>query len=448
LKGVDSWEMSPETHKVMIGGGILIVFTSGERQLVVELVHRDENKDGFQTLGECVIRYYGSDSLRQDTSTPEAHWLQEVCANVHAIDSVDREEWESYLKWASRQPKRGFSRKEDKRMTHGQELLIRLLEPCQARCSFCSCRDAQPDMVSSAEDIEERLQEGIENGYLHVVFTGGEPTLVKDLPMILQQARDLGYQKIGLQTNGINIANMDYARLLVDSGLNYVLQSFHSHRAEVHESIYEIEGCFPQCMQSVKNLMELGVNVGLNHVATRRNSTGHREFIEFVEENFPRPKRLQYFFRGPFPTVTFSSMAPRGWGEQNKQDLPRLKDVAQSIEGAFAYAESKGIQIRIPGLCGFPPCFLPDQLRYFDEIREAEVLELDTRVHVEQCDRCAFKSNCSGYWEGYFATHGSDEFVPALAEDGYSLPEHRGPSHRDPGWLRFHLKGWWALLQG
>ena len=52
--------------------------------------------------------------------------------------------------------------------------------------------------------------------------------------------------------------------------------------------------------------MDLGVNVGLNYVATARNATGHSEFIRFVEQTFARPKPLQYFFRGPFPNVVVS----------------------------------------------------------------------------------------------------------------------------------------------
>ena len=442
LRGVEGWEMTPESSKVMIGGGVIAVFTREDRQLVVELAHKDEGKDGYQTIDNCVVRYNGADTLRHDPSNPEYHWLQEICANVHAMDPSERDSWESYLKWASRQPKRAFIQRDDKRVTHGQELLIRLLEPCQAKCSFCSCRDAQPDMVSSAEDIEERLVEGVEAGYRRVVFTGGEPTLVKTLPSLLRRAKELGYEKIGLQTNGIKIAHKPYAQELVESGLNYVLQSFHSHRAEVHESIYEIEGCFDQCVQSVRNLMDLGVNVGLNYVATARNATGHVDFIHFVEHTFARPKPLQYFFRGPFPNVTFSAMAPQGWGEQNTQDLAQLTDVAQSIRDSLDYAQSRGIQVRIPGLCGFPPCFLPDHLQYFDEIRESEALELDSRVHVQQCDECAFRPRCSGYWKGYFDTHGTEEFIPARVQDGHALPTHGRPSHRDPGWWMFHVRGW------
>jgi pyruvate-formate lyase-activating enzyme len=49
-----------------------------------------------------------------------------------------------------------------------------------ARCSFCICRSAQPNLVSSVKDIEERMLEGIQSGHRSIVFTGGEPTLVKE----------------------------------------------------------------------------------------------------------------------------------------------------------------------------------------------------------------------------------------------------------------------------
>ena len=57
-----------------------------------------------------------------------------------------------------------------------------------------------------------------------VLFTGGEPTLVKDLIDLLK-IKNLGYKKIGIQSNGIKLVNMEYTKTLVDSGLNS-LQSF------------------------------------------------------------------------------------------------------------------------------------------------------------------------------------------------------------------------------
>ena len=252
-----------------------------------------------------------------------------VCQNIQAIPSDLQNEWESYLQWATRQFKRSIAKPTDERTTQGEELLVRLLEPCQARCSFCICRSAQPDLVSSADDIEERMLR-IAEGYKNIVFTGGEPTLVKDLPQLLQRAKELGYKKIGLQSNGIKLIDMEYAKILVQSGLNYVLQSFHSHKPSIHKGIFKIEGCFEQCKRSVQNLLHLNIRVALNYVTTKQNISGHKDFVLFVKFNFIRSSVLGSLYWGKHPSITFSSMSPQGWGEQNMQDLPKLSEVAAS----------------------------------------------------------------------------------------------------------------------
>ena len=416
--GIQNWNPKPNKVEFLVGGGIFIIISSSDERLIAELLHKDENKYGFQQIDACVVRYVGN-----ELTTAAEIWLQKLCVNIEQIPAAQKKDWNAYLLWASRQLKRSFANPSDKLLTQGNELLIRLLEPCQARCSFCICRSAQPDLISSAEDIEERMLEGIQKGYRSIVFTGGEPTLVKDLPNVIRRAKELGYRKRGLQSNGIKLADMTYTKNLVDAGLNYVLQSFHSHEAKIHEGIFQLSGCFPKCVQSVKNLMALHINVTLNYVTTQKNVCGHQDFVEFVYQNFRVPRGFLSSLRRQFPAITFSSMSPQGWGERNTEDLPRLSAVAQSVQGALRLAQRYHITVRIPGLCGFPACFLPQFAHVFDELTENEVVDIDERQYFEQCHECVFRHKCSGYWKGYVQKYGTSEFIPAKASDGYQIPK-------------------------
>jgi len=58
-------------------------------------------------------------------------------------------------------------------------------------------------------------------GIPHVIFTGGEPTLRKDLPEIIAYAEKIGLVS-GLMTNGIRLADMDYTRTLLMNGLDHL----------------------------------------------------------------------------------------------------------------------------------------------------------------------------------------------------------------------------------
>jgi len=415
--GLREIDGGPDEVRVLIGGGVTFLLRKGAERLVVELVHIDAEKHGFQTVGSCVIRYQG-----QDLGPNMDAWLHAIAATVEQIPGPQVDDWTSYLFWATRQPSRGFGVESGERTSQGTELIVRLLEPCQARCAFCICRSAQPDMVSSADDIEERISSGRVAGFRDVVFTGGEPTLVRELPELLSRARTLRYRRVGVQTNGIKMADMAYAQELVSAGLNSVLQSLHSHEPGVHESIFQIDGCFTDCVRAVQNSMALGLNVCLNYVTTVDNQDGHRDFVRFVHENFGRPNRWRFPHRPRYPSISFSSMSPQGWGANNSSILPRLSSVASSVRLAAELAEELGIFVRIPGLCGFPPCLLPEHALLFDELRDSEPVTIEARQYFDGCDDCAFRGGCSGYWKGYVLHHGTEEFRPALASDGYGIP--------------------------
>ena len=151
---IESWTPSPENVQFLVGGGVSVICSNQTNRLIVELIHIQEKKIGFMQIGNCMLRYVG-----KDLSEVESFWLTEIAKNLERISKDKLSEWETFLHWASRL-KKSYAKPTDKKLTQGNELLVRLLEPCQARCSFCICRSAQPDLVSSAEDIEERMIQG------------------------------------------------------------------------------------------------------------------------------------------------------------------------------------------------------------------------------------------------------------------------------------------------
>jgi organic radical activating enzyme len=59
-------------------------------------------------------------------------------------------------------------------------------------------------------------------GIPHITFTGGEPTLRDDLPLLIAHAEKVG-QVTGLLTDGLKLADKDYLHTLLQTGLDHLL---------------------------------------------------------------------------------------------------------------------------------------------------------------------------------------------------------------------------------
>ena len=100
-------------------------------------------------------------------------------------------------------------------------------------------------------------------GARELVMTGGEPTLVKELPRHIAQASEGGIRRIVLQTNAMRLANEDFTQRLVDSGLTSTVISLHSHRDDVLESITTLPNTMDRILRGIrKNTARIMISDG------------------------------------------------------------------------------------------------------------------------------------------------------------------------------------------
>lgn len=74
----------------------------------------------------------------------------------------------------------------------------------------------------SAEEWQTILDKAWRAGIPHITFTGGEPTLRKDLPELIAHAEKNG-QVCGLLTDGLKLADKKYLDTLLQTGLDHLL---------------------------------------------------------------------------------------------------------------------------------------------------------------------------------------------------------------------------------
>lgn len=81
---------------------------------------------------------------------------------------------------------------------------IKVTEACNSKCITCTLaqKEQDPEELTQSE-ITDLLKQLMDLGCRYVRFTGGEPLLRRDLPALIQAARELGFQRRILASNGL-----------------------------------------------------------------------------------------------------------------------------------------------------------------------------------------------------------------------------------------------------
>jgi MoaA/NifB/PqqE/SkfB family radical SAM enzyme len=106
---------------------------------------------------------------------------------------------------------------------------------CNLRCRYCYPPGEEPELPTSAALA---LLEKIRPHNPAINFTGGEPLLYKDLPLLIQKAKALRFYPIILSTNGFLIDNIIAHLHLVD----HLILSLDSLSEEVNDELCGLKG--------------------------------------------------------------------------------------------------------------------------------------------------------------------------------------------------------------
>lgn len=281
--------------------------------------------------------------------------------------------------------------------------MLKLLDGCDNRCVFCSethervSRLAEP---AARALIAEMRARGVES----LVFSGGEPTAHAGLPALIALARELGFARVSVFTNGRRFADRGYARSLRLAGLDSALVSLHGPDAETHASVAGVAGGFEETLPGIDNLLEQGVDVLLNTVVCKLNYLRLEDLVGFVGRRFRNRVRLQ--ISDLFSTVRVFGNA---W-----LHVP-YAELKPALHGALIEASRTGLPcctVLFP-LCVLDPLFM-DAL----ELREEEGATLVAedaapglawkkpkfrahRRYLPTCRACCLRPVCAGLAKSY-----------------------------------------------
>jgi len=159
---------------------------------------------------------------------------------------------------------------------------------CNLKCVHCYSQSQNidyPDELTT-EEGKALIDDLARFGAPVILFSGGEPTIRKDLFELAEYARDRGMRAV-ISTNGTLITK-EMAKKLKEIGLSYVGVSLDGMR-ETNDKFRGVVGAFDAALRGIHNCMEEGIKVGLRFTMNRRNAQDIPQIFRLLEkERIPR----------------------------------------------------------------------------------------------------------------------------------------------------------------
>ena len=163
-----------------------------------------------------------------------------------------------------------------------------MTQRCNLRCLHCYSRSENIEYGN-----ELRTEEGIELiddlarfGVPVILFSGGEPLMRRDFPLLASHAREMG-MRVVLSTNG-TLIDREMARVLREIDLSYVGVSLDGMR-ETNDRFRGVKGAFDAALRGIRNCQMEGIKVGLRFTINKKNVSDVPLIFDLLkEEKIPR----------------------------------------------------------------------------------------------------------------------------------------------------------------
>ncbi|MCX7641645.1 MAG: radical SAM protein [Elusimicrobiales bacterium] len=290
---------------------------------------------------------------------------------------------------------------------------IKITFNCNNLCDFCAQGSKREHIKpKSLQEIEISLKKGIDDGAKTLVLTGGEPTLHPDIIKIILKAKQLGYQKIQLQTNGRTLCNENFLKQLINAGVNEISPAVHGHIASLHDKLTHSPGSFNQTITGIKNAKKHNIYVLTNTVITSLNY-----------KYLPEIAKLLVYLKVDQFQFAFIHIIGRGW-ENRSWIVPKKTDILPYLYKGLDIGKKANIPCYTEAI---PYCLMK---RYEECVVEKIIPDgpvFDADVFVENygnyrknegktknitCKKCIYYKICEGPWREYPQIYGWSEFKP------------------------------------
>ncbi len=128
-----------------------------------------------------------------------------------------------------------------------------------------------------------------------VQFTGGEPTIHPDFLKIVAKARSMGFSHIQIATNGIRMADFDFAQQAAEAGLHVLYLQFDGVGEEAYRQTRNYPGIWEKKLATIENCRKLDLKVCLVPTLIRGVTDDQVEpILRFAVDNIDTVSAISY----------------------------------------------------------------------------------------------------------------------------------------------------------
>jgi MoaA/NifB/PqqE/SkfB family radical SAM enzyme len=164
---------------------------------------------------------------------------------------------------------------------------------CNERCVFCasdmtnSVRIDGRGAMLTLDQVERWLGDRRPGKHDQVMLAGGEPTIHRDLLSIVR-ALSSDCPDVVIFTNGVRLANADFARAAVQAGITNFEIALFGNTAETHEAVTRLPGSFERTLTALNVLdslrPEFSFNIDLRLLVSRQTVDANPAIVRMVHE--------------------------------------------------------------------------------------------------------------------------------------------------------------------
>lgn len=291
-----------------------------------------------------------------------------------------------------------------------KKLEISLGHDCNAACIFCYSSLTKEKGGRSSKNVKEILQDYTNKGCRQVSFTGGEPTIRKDIFSLIKYAKKIGYNYVELKTNLFMLSYPTFVEKLKDCNLDSISFSVFGFGEKTYSKITGINKSYFYFTKALENLKYLDFSLTANILISKYS---YKDLLKITSLLLSHNINSFHFWY-----ISTNEL------KSNHADLlPSFSSFKEALFSSIEIMKSKNIKdIKILHM---PPCVLGNYTNYYFNERNEDITIVDSAssfnirdesfsdlIKFDKCKSCDKINLCGGLRKDYYEKFGDSEIIP------------------------------------